>query len=97
MPVPDDLPEELVNDNTAILEIVWLMPLIGFAETVCGILTLFPKTRALGALIVFPVMVGVLLTHIFVAPGGMPIAIVIWAILIWIIYENRLKFFPLLK
>nr|MBI1232473.1 DoxX family membrane protein [Cytophagales bacterium] len=97
MPVPDDLPEELVNDNTAILEIVWLMPLIGFAETVGGILTLFPKTRALGALIVFPVMVGVLLTHIFVAPSGMPIAIVIWTTLIWIIYENRLKFFPLLK
>jgi len=97
MPVPDDLPEELVNDNTAILEIVWLMPLIGFAETVGGILISFQKTRALGALIVFPVMVGVLLTHIFVAPSGMPIAIVIWAILIWIIYENRLKFFPLLK
>lgn len=97
MPVPDDLPEELVNDNTAILEIVWLMPLIGFAETVGGILILFPKTRALGALIVFPVMVGILLTHIFVAPSGMPIAIVIWAILIWIIYENRLKFFSLLK
>lgn len=97
MPVPNDLPESLVKDNVAILEIAWLMPLIGFAEIVGGLLILFPKTRALGTLVVFPVMVGVLLTHIFVAPGGLPIAIVIWAILIWIIYENKNKYYYLVK
>ncbi len=97
MPVPNDLPESLVKDNVAILEIAWLMPLIGFAEIVGGLLILFPKTRALGTLVVFPVMVGVLLTHIFVAPSGLPIAIVIWAILIWIIYENKNKYYYLVK
>jgi putative oxidoreductase len=97
MPVPNDLPESLVKDNVAIMEIAWLMPLIGFAEIVGGLLILFPKTRALGTLVVFPVMVGVLLTHIFVAPGGLPIALVIWAILIWIIYENKNKYYYLLK
>jgi putative oxidoreductase len=97
MPVPNDLPESLVKDNVAILEIAWLMPLIGFAEIVGGLLILFPKTRALGTLVVFPVMVGVLLTHIFVAPSGLPIAIVIWAILIWIIYENKDKYYYLVK
>lgn len=97
MPVPDDLPQALIKDNLAIIEITWLMPLIGFAEIVGGILILFPKTRALGALVVFPVMVGVLLTHIFVAPGGLLIAIVIWAMLLWIIFENRYKYLTLIK
>lgn len=97
MPVPDNLPEPLVKDNEAILEIVWLMPLIGFAETLGGLLILFPKTRALGALVVFPVMVGILLTHIFVAPSGLPMALVIWAILIWIVYENKHKYYSLFK
>ncbi|HYK76809.1 MAG TPA: DoxX family membrane protein [Daejeonella sp.] len=97
MPVPEDLPEALVKDNIALLEISWLIPLIGFAEVLGGLLILFPKTRALGAMIVFPVMVGVLLTHIFVAPSGLPIALVIWAILLWIIFDNRQKYLALIS
>ncbi|AMM51616.1 DoxX family protein [Rufibacter sp. DG15C] len=95
MPVPDNLPVELVKDTTAIIEIAWLMPLIGFAEVLGGVLILFPRTRALGALVIFPVMVGVLLTHAFVEPSGFPIALIIWAILLWIIIENRKKYLPL--
>lgn len=97
MPVPEDLPQPLINDNIAFMEIEWLMPLVGFAEILGGILILFQKTRALGALVVFPVMVGVLLTHIFVAPSGLPIVFVIWAILGWIILDNRGKYLNLLK
>lgn len=97
MPVPDNLPEALMKDNIGIMEIEWLMPLIGFAEVLGGILILFSKTRALGAIIVFPVMVGVLLTHIFVAPSGLPIALVIWSILAWIIIENRKKYLNLIQ
>ncbi len=97
MPVPDDLPEVLAKDTMALNEIAWLIPLIGFAEILGGMLILLPKTRALGALTIFPVMVGVLLTHIFVAPDGLLIALVIWAILLWIIFDNKQKYMALLK
>lgn len=97
MPVPDNLPEALVKDNLALMEIAWLMPLIAIAEIIGGILIIIPKTRALGALVVFPVMVGVLLTHLFVAPDGLPIALVIWAILLWIIVDNWNRYLQLLK
>ncbi|MFC4873191.1 DoxX family protein [Negadavirga shengliensis] len=97
MPAPDDLPRELLNDFNALTEISWLMPLIGFAETLGGVLIILPKTRALGALIVFPVMVGVLLTHIFVDTSGLPIAILIWLVLLWIIFDNREKYLPIIK
>jgi uncharacterized membrane protein YphA (DoxX/SURF4 family) len=96
MPIPEGLPEALLKDNAAFMEINWLMPLVGIAELLGGILILFPKTRAIGALVVVPVMLGVLLTHIFVAPSGLPIAIIIWLILGWIIYENREKYMGLL-
>jgi len=97
MPVPEGLPEELVKDNAAFAEISWLMPLVGFAEILGGLLILFPKTRALGVLVVFPVMVGVLLTHLTVAPEGLIIALVIWAFLLWAIFDNRHKYLGLLK
>ncbi|MBK6265156.1 DoxX family protein [Marivirga sp. S37H4] len=97
IPVPEDLPENVLKDNEALMEIAWLMPLIAFAELLGGILLLFPKTRALGVLILFPVMVGVLLTHIFVDPMGLPVALVIWGILIWIIIDNKDKYLPIIK
>ncbi len=97
MPTPDDLNPELIKDFKALKEISWLMPLIAIAEIAGGVLVIFPKTRAIGALIVFPVMFGVLLTHIFVDPSQIIIAIIIWAILLWIIYDNKQKYLPLIK
>ncbi|MDZ7612727.1 MAG: hypothetical protein U5K51_02610 [Flavobacteriaceae bacterium] len=55
----------------------------------------FRKKRALGAVILFPIVVGIILTHLFVDTSGLPIAIVVAAILGWIIYENRDAYEPL--
>src|SRR5690606_22377023 len=87
----------LVRDHAALEEILWLIPLIASAEILGGLLILFPRTRALGVLVVFPVLVGVLLTHIFVDPSQLITALVIWAMLIWIILEERRKFLGLIQ
>ncbi len=97
MPVPEGLPEAVVKDNEAFAEISWLMPLVGLAEILGGLLILVPATRAIGALVVFPVMVGVLLTHLTVAPEGLVMALVLWAILLWIILDNKHKYLPLIN
>lgn len=97
MPAPKDLPEKMLKVMAAFMEIGWLMPLTGVAEIVGGILIIIPRTRALGALIIFPVMVGILLTNIIQAPSGIPIVIVMSAILAWIMYESREKYLPLIR
>jgi putative oxidoreductase len=97
MPTPEDLNPELIKDFEALVEISWLMPLIALAELIGGALLIFPRTRALGALIVLPVMVGVLLTHIFVDPSQIIVAIVIWAILLWILFDNRGKYLSIIR
>ncbi|MAZ27004.1 MAG: DoxX family protein [Cytophagaceae bacterium] len=95
MPMPENMPEALANDFAAFVEIEWLMPLVAVAEIVAGILIIIPKTRALGALVIFPVAVGILLTNSVVDTSGLIIALVIWAILIWILLDNRKKYAPL--
>ena len=97
MPVPEGLPDSLVRDNAAFAEIVWLMPLVGAAEVVGGLMLLMQRTRALGAIVVFPVMVGVLLTHLFVYPAGLPIALIAFGILGWILYEHRERYLPMIR
>lgn len=77
MPIPKNLPESMMKLMGAFMEINWLMPLIAVAEIIGGVLFIIPKFRALGAIIIFPVTVGVLLTHIIYAPSGLPIALVL--------------------
>jgi hypothetical protein len=97
MPVPKDLPEGLIKVMKAFMEISWLMPLIAVAEIVGGLLFITNKYRALGAIIIFPVMIGIVLTHIIYAPSGLPLALVLFAINLWVIIENREKYLPMVK
>ena len=97
MPVPKDLPASMVTLMKAIMEISWLLPLVGVVEIVGGVLFIIPKYRALGAIIILPVMIGILLINIISAPTGLPIAGVLMAINIWVIIENRQKYLPMIS
>jgi uncharacterized membrane protein YphA (DoxX/SURF4 family) len=97
MPMPRDIPERMMKLMTAFMQIGWLLPLIAVAEIVGGVLFITNKYRALGAIIIFPVLVGILLTHIIIAPSGLPIALILLGIEMWVIIENREKYLPMVK
>jgi len=97
IPAPNNLSEKMMKVMAAFMEIGWLMPLVAVAEIVGGILFMIPKLRALGAIIIFPVMIGIILTHIFLEPSGLPLALVLLAINLWVIIENREKYMPMIK
>lgn len=97
MSMPKDMSEKMIKAFGAFMEIGWLMPLVGIAEIVGGVLIIFPRSRALGARIIFPVMVGIVLTNIVQDKSGLPIALVFSAILIWIMVENKNKYLPLIR
>ena len=97
MPMPKDMPEEMMKMMTAFMQIGWLMPLIAVAEIAGGLLFITNKYRALGAIIIFPVVIGIVVHHITTAPSGLPIALPLLAINIWIIIENREKYLPMIK
>lgn len=97
MPVPEDLPESLMQMMQAIMTIGWLIPLVGLVELVGGILFLFKRTRALGAIVILPVMVGILLINTVTDTSGLPIALPLFAINLWVIIENWPKYQPMFQ
>jgi putative oxidoreductase len=97
MPMPKDVPENMIKVMTAFMQIGWLMPLIAIAEIVGGLLFITNKYRALGAVVIFPIIIGILLTHIITAPSGLPLALVLLAIEICVIIENREKYLQMIK
>jgi uncharacterized membrane protein YphA (DoxX/SURF4 family) len=97
IPTPEDLPDELLRYMNAITDITWLMPLVGFGEVLGGILFMIPKTRALGAIVIFPIMIGIILTNIFASPSGLGLVFVLFAINCWVLVENKQKYLPLIN
>ncbi len=97
MPMPTDMPENAKKVMTAFMSINWLMPLIAVAEIVAGVLFITNKYRALGAIIIFPVMVGILLTNLTSMPSGLVMSVILFAINIWAICENREKYLPMIR
>lgn len=93
MPMEKPTPEQM-KVFTAFGEIAWLMPLVGAVEIIGGLLFIFPKTRALGAIVILPVMVGIV-AHVFTldkSTNTMAIAGVMFLINLWMIIDNKEKY-----
>ncbi len=77
---------------SAFMVITWMMPLIAIVEIIGGILFMINRTRALGAIVILPVMVGVLVHHSVLEPSGLVIALVLMAINLLAIFDNWKKY-----
>lgn len=97
LPVPENMPEDSMRMFTAMMQIGWLMPLLASVELIGGVLFIIPRVRALGAAVLAPVIAGIMITHFTVAPEGLPIAIPIFLVYLWVVYENRHKYLPMIK
>lgn len=97
MPIPKDMPEKMVKAGMAFMEIGWLMPLVGAAEVLGGLLLIIPRTRALGAIVILPVLIGILLANISMAPSGLPLVLVLIAVVAWVMIDNREKYLPMIR
>ncbi len=73
------------------------MPLIAIVEIIGGILIAIPQTRALGALVMVPVLVGIVIHHLTFDPAGIGMGVVLFAINSWVIIENKEKYLPILR
>src|SRR5579859_2842604 len=91
MPMPE-LTEVQMKVLGAFMQIKWLMPLIGTVEVIGGTLFIIPKTRPLGAIVILPVMVGILVHHSVLDRSGLILALALMAINLWVIIDNRAKY-----
>lgn len=96
MPMPELTPE-LMAVFGAFGTIKWILPLVAIAEVVGGILIALPKYRALGAIVILPVMVGIVVHHATHDLAGIGLGLVLFLINVWVIVENRDKYLSLVK
>lgn len=96
MPMPE-MSEEMMEIMGAFVKIKWLMPLVAITEIIGGILIAIPKTRALGAIVILPVMAGIVAHNLIVDMSGIGIALAMLAINLWAIAANWHKYLPMVR
>ena len=96
MPMPE-LTEQQKIIFGAFGTIKWLMPLIGITEIVGGLLIAIPKTRALGAIVILPVIVGIIVHNLTFDPSQLDIPAIFAIINLWAIADNTDRYKAMIK
>jgi len=96
MPMPE-VPEAAGALMFSFVQSGWMFPLIAAVEIVGGALFITNKFRALGAIILLPVIVGILLFNTVMAPSGIIMSLILFAINIWVVIENKNKYLPMIQ
>ncbi len=75
----------------------YLFPFIKAIELVAGAMLLIGLWVPLASILLAPIAVNILLYHLFLNPGGLPIAIVIVALYGVVVWNQRALFIPFLR
>jgi len=96
MPMPE-MTESAGALMYAFVQSEWMMPLIAIVEIVGGALLIASSFRALGAIILLPILIGMFLFHAVLDPAGVIMTVILLAINGWIIAENFNKYLPMIQ
>jgi putative oxidoreductase len=70
----------------------YFMTLLKATELVCGLLLVFGRLVPLALVVLAPIVINILMVHIFLEPTGLPIAIILVAATAFLAYSYRRNF-----
>lgn len=96
-PPPDQMPPALGEFFALFVKSGYLLPLVKGTEVAMGALLLANRFVPLALVVLAPVVVNIVLVHVFLAPAGLGMAIVILALLLFLAWVHRAAYAPLLR
>lgn len=96
LPQPKDMPAGAMAFFGALMNTGYMLPLIGGAQVLGGALLLINRLVPLALALLAPVIVNIILFHAFLAPSGLPVAIVVLALELYLAWSYRTVFRPML-
>ena len=96
IPMPPQKPSLATDFSKALMESHY-MCVVGFLQVAGGLLLLIGRYVPLGLTLLGPVIVNILLFHIFLEPTGLPMAIVVSVLALFLLWRHRSNFAGLAK
>ena len=90
------MPEAAVSFSGALAMTGYMLPLLFTVQVVGGVL-LLAGIVPLALVILAPIIVNIVAFHVFLAPGGLPLAIIVAAAALLLAYAYRESYVPLLS
>jgi hypothetical protein len=82
--------------STAMMNTGFLFQLVKGTEVLCGLLLLVNRFVPLALVVLAPVIVNIVMVHVFLAPANMAMAFVILALELYLAWAYRSAFRPML-
>ena len=96
IPMPP-LPETLAGDFSKALMQSHYMYVVGLLQVLGGLLLLLGRFVPLGLTLLGPVIVNILLFHCFLEPSGLPMALIVSVLALFLLWRYRSNFASLVK
>jgi len=96
MKPPKDLPQAAIDFMNAMNGTRYFFPLVSGTQFVVGILLVFNRFVALALVLIMPILVNIILYHIFVQPEGIAPGAVLMAFELYLAWVYRKAYRPLL-
>src|SRR4051794_5111070 len=93
---PPDLPPNLHAFVTGMAASSYFFPLLKGTEVICGLLLIVGAFVPLVLVVLAPIILNIFLTHLFLAPSGLPMAIVLGALEIYLAFFAK-PYSPIVK
>src|SRR5882672_1601446 len=90
--IPMPPPEGLAGDFSKALFVSHYFFVVAILQITGGALLLLGRFVPLGLTLLGPVIVNILLFHIFLEPSGLPLAVVVGALALFLLWANRQAF-----
>ena len=75
----------------------YIMPVVKAFELLCGLAFVSGRFVALAVVVIFPITVNILLVHAVLIPAGLPVAIPLFAGILFLAYAYRRNYQSLLQ
>lgn len=86
IPVPENLPADLITFNQGLMASRYFMPLLKVTEIICGIFLLTGFFVPLALVILAPIVLNIFMVHTFLEPSGIPLAVIMGLLLIYLAF-----------
>ncbi|MDZ7878801.1 MAG: hypothetical protein U5L45_14065 [Saprospiraceae bacterium] len=95
--IPLDMPQAAKDMMGHFTAIGWLIPLVAIAEIVGGLLLALPKTRALGAIVLLPIVIGIVAHNLHMGELLKGPSLLFFIVVIWAIIDSKDQYMPMIK
>lgn len=85
-PPPENLPENMKTFMSGMMATRYFFPLLKGTETICGLLLLSGFFVPLALVVLAPIVLNIFLVHLFMAPDGLILAVVIGVLEVYLAF-----------